>query len=267
MEPTRGEDVRVIRVRSAQLAAGALQVSEAVDTVISAIDSAAASTDLLVLPELATTRYDIRHGIGDVAPQPGGGDFDRIADAVRRANLVLVLGFLERYGETLFNSAIVLDRDGSSAGVVRKTHLFAGEKKVFAAGESLEPVDTSLGRLGVQICYDMEFPEVCRTLAIKGAQILVASSANMHPYTSYHEIYCRARAMENGLPLVVSNWVGQGPRFDFLGRSSIVSSTGEVLADAGVEPGDASAAVTIAPISEVDPDVDYLAYRRPELYA
>lgn len=267
METMTDDVIRVIRVRSAQLAAGALEVPKAVDDIIAVIENAAATTDLLVLPELATTRYDIRRGIGDVAPQPGGEDFQRITDAVRRADLVLVLGFLERQKETHFNSAIVLDRDGSSAGVVRKTHLFAGETKVFAAGELLEPVDTSVGRLGVQICYDMEFPEVCRTLAMKGAQILVASSANMHPYTAYHEVYCRARAMENGLPLVVSNWVGQGPRFDFLGRSSIVSSTGEVLADAGVEPGHASANVTIAPISHIDPDVDYLAYRRPELYA
>jgi predicted amidohydrolase len=263
---TDGE-ARAIRVRSAQLAAGGLDVSAAVDDVIGAIDGAAATTDLLVLPELATTRYDIRRGIGDLAPQPGGEEFDRIIDAVRRAGLVLVLGFLERQHGTLFNSAMVLDRDGSISGVVRKTHLFAGESKVFAAGELLEPVDTSVGRLGVQICYDMEFPEVCRTLTMKGAQVLVASSANMHPYTPYHEVYCRARAMENGLPLVVSNWVGQGPRFDFLGRSSIVSSTGEVLADAGVQPGHASAEVSIAPISQVDPDVDYLAYRRPELYA
>lgn len=267
MAPMTGESMRVIQVRTAQLAAGGLEVDKAVDAILLAIHDAAGTTDLLVLPELATTRYDIRRGIGEVAPQPGGGDFDRITDAVRRAGLVLVLGYLERQDDALFNSAIVLDRDGSIAGVVRKTHLFAGETRVFAAGEVLEPVDTGVGRLGVQICYDMEFPEVCRTLAMKGAQILVASSANMHPYTSYHEVYCRARAMENGLPLVVSNWVGRGPRFDFLGRSSIVSATGEVLADAGVQPCHASAAVTLAPISRIDPDVDYLAHRRPELYA
>ena len=60
-------------------------------------------------------------------------------------------------------------------------------------------------------------------LALAGAQLLVVLSANMHPYTDYHLTYAKARAMENGLPLALSNWVGDGPRLSFLGRSCIVS--------------------------------------------
>ena len=68
------------------------------------------------------------------------------------------------------------------------------------------------------------------------------------------------------MPLVLSNWVGDGPRLRFIGGSSVVTSQGEVLADAGVEPGTAEATVSLAHIAQIDPAVDYLAVRRPELY-
>lgn len=257
---------RSVRVRSAQLSAGPFDVEGAVDDVVRTIQGAAGSCDLLVLPELATTRYDLKRQMHDRAPQPGDPGFERIRNAVREADVVTVLGFAEHGDGVTYNSAAVLERDGSLAGVARKTHLFAGERRVFAEGRVIEPIRTSAGVLGVLVCFDLEIPEVARTLALAGAEILVVTSANMHPYTPYQEVYSRSRAMENGLPLVLSNWVGEGPRFHFLGRSTIVSATGEVLADAGVEPAVAEAIVTLAHIAEIDPDVDYLAMRRPELY-
>jgi predicted amidohydrolase len=140
--------------------------------------------------------------------------------------------------------------------------------KVFRPGSAIEPVATSAGVLGVAVCFDMELPETMRTLAVRGAELLVVTTANMAPYAPYQDVYTRARAMENGLPLVLANWVGQGPRFEFVGRSRIVSQTGEVLADAGDDgPATISAEVLIRPIAAIDPSIDYLAVRRPELYS
>lgn len=257
---------RRIRVRVVQPAAGALDPEQAMSMIDDAIEAAAGDVDLLVLPELATTQYDIRRHIGQVAPMLDGPKFARVKALVQQSRLVAVIGLVEPVGEHLYNSAVVIESDGNIAAVVRKSHLFAGEAKVFAAGSAIQPVTTSLGRLGVAICYDIEFPEVARSLAVSGAEFLVVVSANMHPYTDYHLTYAKSRAMENGIPLVLSNWVGQGPRFDFLGRSCIVSAKGEILADAGVQPGHAEATIQLAAMAELDADLDYLAHRRPELY-
>jgi predicted amidohydrolase len=257
---------RLVRVRAVQLQAAALDVDAAVTDVVAAIEASRGEADLVVLPELATTRYDIRRHLHDVAPSPGDAVFDRISLAVREAGVVAVVGFAERVDGQTFNSAAVIDSDGTLAGVARKTHLFAGERKVFEPGTAIEPISTSVGVLGVLICFDLELPEVARSLTVGGAEMLVVSSANMHPYTAYQEVFARARAMENGVPLVLSNWVGQGPRFDFLGASTVVSSQGAVLADAGVLPGQVTATVSLAHIATIDPDVDYLPRRRPDLY-
>lgn len=256
-----------VRVRVIQPQAGELDVSQAMSVVNAAMS---ADVDLLVLPELATTRYDIRRNIGQVAPQVDDPMIQELRSAAAAAGTVLVLGFAERDDHNgaesvLYNSALVIDADGAIAGVIRKAHLFAGEARVFQSGSVLEPVHTAIGSLGVAICYDIEFPETARTLALAGAQLFVVLSANMDPYTDYHLTYAKARAMENNLPLVVSNWVGSGPKFTFLGRSCIVSANGEILADAGTAPGHAEALVDIGR-SQVDPDLDYLAHRRPELY-
>jgi predicted amidohydrolase len=229
-----------------------------------AISAASGQADLLVLPELATTQYDIRRHIGQIAPALDGEQFTELRELARQAHLVAVVGLVEVEDPVLYNSAAVIDADGSLAGVVRKSHLFAGERKVFAAGSTISPIRTSLGQLGVAVCYDIEFPEVARSLAVAGAEALIVISANMHPYTDYHLTYAKSRAMENGIPLALSNWVGQGPRFDFLGRSCIVSNQGQILADASDTPGYADAVVTLG--APTDPDLDYLAHRRPELY-
>lgn len=257
---------RGIRVRALQLSAGAFDVGAAVDDIVAAVRDAAGSADLLVLPELATTRYDIRRAIHQEAPQPGDAMFGRISEAVRRADLVAVVGFAEHDPGGTRNSAAVIDRDGSLVGVARKAHLFEGERAVFAPGDIIAPIRTSLGTLGVLVCFDLELPEVPRSLVLAGADMLVVSSANMEPYLPYQDVYARARAMENGVPLVLSNWTGPGPRFRFIGHSTVVSAQGQVLADAGVSEGFAEATVDLVHISELDPAVDYLAVRRPELY-
>lgn len=255
------------RVRVVQPLAGSLDPNAAMADALAAV-AASGDVDLLLLPELATTRYDLRRHLAEVAPQPHDPALVRLQEAAAAAATVVIVGFAERDVQTspgLHNSALVIEADGSIAGIVRKTHLFAGETRVFAPGSAISPVPTSIGLLGVAICFDIEFPEVARTLALAGADLLVVLSANMHPYARYHMTYARARAMENNLPLAVSNWVGEGPKFTFLGRSCIVTASGEIVADAGEEVGFATATVVLGRDS-ADADLDYLSLRRPEVY-
>lgn len=135
--------------------------------------AAAAGADVIVLPELATSGYDFESG--EQAEASGISSDDEVFDDWARAGdgAVVIGGFAERdENAVLRNSAILLD--GSGARVVyRKTHLWDEEALHFTAGDEAPPVvDTAAGRIGVIVCYDLEFPELTRSLAVRGAELL-----------------------------------------------------------------------------------------------
>ncbi len=135
-------------------------------------DAMAAKAQLLVLPELATSGYHLTAAEGRACGlKPDAGVFLRWAGMLSD-DAVLVVGFCEPDGERLYNSAAVLDRSGVRQ-TYRKTHLWDTEKSVFTPGSDRPPVlDTPAGRLGVLICYDLEFPEMPRQLALAGAEVV-----------------------------------------------------------------------------------------------
>ena len=118
-------------------------------------------------------------------------------------------------------------------GVYRKTHLFGAEREAYLAGDSLAPIVLGGRTLGVMVCFDMEFPEVARTLAVQGADLLVTISANPSPFELDHDLFARARALENGLPHVYVNRVGEESGFRFAGRSLALDPDAAPLAEAG----------------------------------
>ena len=108
---------------------------------------------------------------------------------------------------------------------------------MFVPGERYPVIETSVGALGVEICYDLEFPEVARQLTTAGAEVLVTISANMSPFEEYQRVYRQARAMENGRPHVLCNRVGSERDDEYFGGSGVVDACGTVLVetDAAVE--------------------------------
>ena len=100
-------------------------------------------------------------------------------------------------------------RRGKVSAVYRKVQLYGGdESDAFAAGDELLVVELCGVKIGLMICFDVEFPEVARALARGGAEMLVTISANMEPFGNDHAVFCSARALENGLPHVYVNQVG-----------------------------------------------------------
>jgi predicted amidohydrolase len=131
------------------------------------------------------------------------------------------------------NSAICIDSTGELAGVYRKTHLFGAERDAYVPGEALSTIRLGTRVLGVMICFDMEFPEVARTLAAQDADLLVTISANPLPFALDHHLFARTRALENGLPHVYVNRVGEEDRVAFCGGSLALDPDAGVLAEAG----------------------------------
>lgn len=223
--------------------------------------------DLAVFPELFLTGYTLP-GIAALALAPDDEPLAAVRRAAAEHSTAVVLGYAEKVpGGPPANSALAVDERGRVAGVYRKVHLFGGEPAFFSRGEAYPQVVLQGRRVGLLICYDVEFPEPARTVALAGAELLVTISANMAPFALEHDVFARARAMENHVPHVYVNRPGAESGFDFVGGSLAVRPDGVVLAALG---GGTAAAVVDVPVGlPLDPDrfPDYLGDRRPDVPA
>ena len=188
--------------------------------------------DLVVFPELFLSGYTTT-GLEELGVDPEGREVERVAKIAGDNSAAVIFGAPERFGGGHANSAVYVDRNGTLAGVYRKTHLFGSEREAFVPGDAQLVVDLEGLRVGLMICFDVEFPEVARALAQAGADLLVTISANMEPFGPDHRVFSTARALENGLPHAYVNQIGRGEEFTFTGGTFAVSSDGDYLSDAG----------------------------------
>ncbi len=228
---------------------------------------ASAGGQAILFPELFLTGYFLSAQLGSLAEPPDGPSLRRLSALARRHSMLTVCGWPEATGgPLLYNSAIIIERDGTVVGCYRKTHLFGREPDFFVGGDRLQAFDTSVGRIGVLICYDMEFPETARILALDGAAILLTPTANMDPYSAYQSVFTRARAMENGVYVATANTVGDLDGFHFFGESSVIGPEGNVIEMAGAKDGILMVSIDTARTLAADATLRYLVHRRPELY-
>lgn len=201
------------------------------------------NTDLIVFPELITSGYECGKDFQRLAETVPGGESMKIIGALAREYKVhIVYGFPERDADkrdVLYNSAVLIDDEGQVKGVYRKVHLFASEKEFFRAGCSYPVFNTSIGKLGMMICWDTAFPEVARSLALRGADLLIVSTNWEKPYLTSvvtknqqdWDLVTRARALDNCMYLVSANRIGFDESLGFFGRSNIIGPTGEAIVE------------------------------------
>ena len=198
-------------------------------------------TNLIVFPELITTGYECGKDFQDLAETvPDGMSMKIIGALAKEYKVHVVYGFPERdndNGGVLYNSAALIDDAGEIKGVYRKVHLFSKEKEYFKAGSSYPVFHTSAGKLGIMICWDTAFPEVARSLSLKGADLLVVpanweraylSSADTNNQKDW-DLFTRARALDNCIHLVSANRIGLDQTLTFFGRSNIIGPTGDAV--------------------------------------
>jgi len=210
---------------------------------------------LIVLQELHNSLYFCQtEGVNnfDLAESIPGPSTKIFGQLARDLNIVLVLSLFEKRAPGLYhNTAVVIENDGSIAGKYRKMHIPDDpgfyEKFYFTPGDlGFEPIDTSLGKLGVLVCWDQWYPEAARLMAMKGAELLIYPTAiGWDPEDDQAEqkrqldawiISQRGHAVANGLPVVSVNRVGReesadknAAGIDFWGHSFIVGPQGEFL--------------------------------------
>jgi predicted amidohydrolase len=220
--------------------------------------------DVAVFPELFVTGYQL-HRLGELAVSIDGAVVSAIRQVCANSETAFVGGYLERGTDgCLYNSMLLVDATGKTAGNYRKTHLFGLESSIFDAGHTLGCVDVGAARIGPMICFDMEIAEVARTLAFQRPDIFIGIAANMEPFYVDHLVASRARALDNRTPLVYVNRVGSELGFDFIGGSRVVDSGGHVLEDLGSQRS--IAVIDVSLRQDAPADIDYLRHLRPELY-
>ncbi len=195
-----------------------------------------AGTDLFVFPELFLGGYTT-NGVNELALDLDGPEVGEMARLARECDAAVIFGLHERVPGGVANSAACVDRRGNLTGSYRKAHLFGDERGTFIAGDELLIVRLDGIKAGLMICFDVEFPEVSRSLALAGADLLVTVSANMDPFGRDHDVFATARALENGLTHLYVNQVGEGEAFRFAGGTMAVSADGDRLAEAGASEG------------------------------
>ena len=220
--------------------------------------------DLVVLPELFLSGYELSDPEA-VSIRLDGPEVMELRAAARERGSALVVGVAESTGAGVANSALCISRRGELAGVYRKTHLFGAESDAYVEGSELLTVELDGRRLGVMICFDVEFPEVARTLALRGADLLVTISANPTEFRRDHDVFVPARALENGLPHLYVNRVGEQDGIEFAGSSLAVDPDGGVVAEAGPD----EERLIVAEVRDAgrrDERTRYLGLVRPSLY-
>lgn len=238
--------------------------------------AAAAGCSLLVLPECSSVGYVFESPEEALlhAQEIPGPFTEALLTASRRLGLVCVAGMLERDGDLLRNTAVVVGPEGL-LGRYRKTHLpFLGVDRFVTPGDELELLDTQAGRIGVEICYDLRFPELTRVLALGGAEIVVLPTNWPVEARSNADVLTRARAYENRVFLLVANRVGRERDAEFCGWSQICDVRGDRLVEAGArEEALLVAEIDVGEAREKDIvptpgkyEMALFGHRRPELY-
>lgn len=253
--------------------------------------AAQSGAELVVFPEAALQGYmygindavsesELRYHYGEAEPLDGPTVLS-LAEVARDNGVHAIFGITESAGAVLYNTAVLCSPDGVVHGF-RKVHRGGSELHIYEAGTRVQPVQTSIGRMGVNICYDMCFPEISRMHALAGAQLLVFPNAwpgdpNIgevdDPRLMPFVMFPRARAWENQCFVITANVVGAPDIGDvmYYGHSRVIDPLGRIIADTGSDEGIVYADIDLAGgilDARTGPFFGYnlLKDRRPDVY-
>lgn len=224
--------------------------------------------DLIVFPELFTTGYRLSADqMKEKAESKGGQTFLELSACAREMDIAVLYGYPELEensgSKAHYNSVQFIDKDGTPLQNYRKTHLWIDHyntEAVFTPGEALGNVFEFRGvKIGLLICFDVEFPETVRSLALRGAELILVPTASLVEYNIrvISQVMVASRAFENGVYVAYVNHCGG----TFGGLSRCCGPNGATLASAETEEG-----ILMATVTEIKEASYYLTNRRPSLY-
>lgn len=231
-------------------------------------EAARRGSDMVVVPELWSTGYDLENAAAHATPT-NEGIFAEVAALARQHGVYIVGSCLSLLGEGQFgNTAVLFDPQGQPLAEYSKIHLFRlmDEHHYLTAGDKLSLVETKWGKMGLTICYDLRFPELYRTYALAGANVVFVPAEWPHPRLMHWQTLLRARAIENQMYMVACNRVGTSKETTFFGHSCILDPWGETIIAGGEDELLLTAVIDLAKVEEVRTQIPIFADRRPAVY-
>jgi predicted amidohydrolase len=189
--------------------------------------------DLIVFPELATTGYECGVKFTQLTQRVPGPAANVMAQRANEMGIHIAFGIAtkERVESILFNSAVLVGPEGDMVHHYRKIHLQGEEQMLFRPGFRLDPAETPFGMVGLQVGWDVMFPEGARCLCLDGAELILVSAAWDNARAAEWRTFISARAAENACFICAANRIGEEPATTFCGESMIVNPRGEVIVD------------------------------------
>jgi predicted amidohydrolase len=227
--------------------------------------------ELVVFPEMIDTGYSMPT-IKQHAAAWKEGAVPELQKIASELGLGIVCGISDRDGESIYNAQVFIDASGEIIAKYRKTHLVTAapldERSCFSPGDEFVSCKIDEFNVGLTICYDLRFPEVCRTLAVEHkVNLFVTSSAWPSVRMDHLQILMRARAIENQCYLILANRVGTDDGVTFCGSSAIIDPSGAIVASASVDREELLEAEILEDvIHSVRSRMAVFTHRRPDLY-
>jgi len=230
-----------------------------------ALDAIAAcqpDIQLMVFPETYLMGFPSAESIAEVAEPLDGPTVQAVQRAAREREVAVVIGVAEADAGRYYNTTLLITPEGIALRY-RKTHLWASDRGVFSPGDRYASCLWNGIRVGLLICYDIEFPESARALAQLGAELILVTNGNMDPYGPTHRTAIMARAQENQAFAVMVNRVGAGDDgLVFAGGSAVVDPFGRLLGEAGRDECKFSVELDLRQLEAARRDYRYLDDRR-----
>lgn len=233
--------------------------------------------DLIIFPELITSGYELGVRFTELAQRVPGPTINLLAQRANEFGIYIAFGMVtkERVESVLYNSAVLVGPDGELVDVYNKIHLRGEERMAFREGYKLPVAETEVGNIGMMIGYDLAFPEVARSLALDGAELLVVIANWEAAQIDEWKTYVRARAYENAVFVAAANRVGEDVTISFGGESMVVGPRGQVFAsmadETDPETGAPLEGFTVARIDLDDvrkfrEEYQFIQMRQPAVY-
>lgn len=207
---------------------------EQMKKIVEATKEASPHVKLLLFPELAVTGYFLSSALLQYAEGQNGMTAQYMSEIAQDQEVYIGYGYIE-LGDNgkIYNSLAFIDRHGERIANYRKIHITNLERGIFTPGNEIVSVKTEWGHIGLMICWDLAFPELARSLAVRGVELIISPSAWEKPYGEPFMRFAMARAIDNTVYVAVCNHVAPSENLVFCGKSGLYGPDGASIALAG----------------------------------
>lgn len=235
---------------------------------------AAQKVNVIVFPELATTGYECGVKFTELAEQIPGFTIEALGMRAQKYETYIALGMVVKHKveSVVYDGAVLIAPDGQVAGEYHKVHLKPEERPIFRGGFKFPVLETSFGKVGLMLGWDMAFPEAARSMAIDGAELIIVPACWETQSIAEWKTYLLSRAYENSIFVAGANRIGDEYTYSFGGESAVVGPRGEVYAQVGRDENDrpkeayALAKIDLDHVKKYREELQTMQSRQPSVY-